>query len=68
MTRGNGKKAAETMRKRMGEEAYREFVKERGRKGGIKTGMKGFAIDRELARRAGRIGGSVSRKKKDETV
>lgn len=40
-----------------------DFYKNIGRIGGKKVGAgpKGFAADRELARRAGRIGGTISR-------
>lgn len=54
------------MRERMGEESYREFIRERGRKGGSRKVPKGFALDRERARQAGHKGGSVSRKPKHE--
>lgn len=44
-------------------EAYKEFIRERGAKGGKKKVKKGFATNREVAREAGRKGGSVPRVK-----
>lgn len=42
-------------------EAYKEFIRQRGSKGGSKKVPKGFAVNREVAREAGRKGGSVPR-------
>lgn len=41
--------------------AYKEYIRERGSKGGKVGGQKGFAVNKELAREAGRRGGSVQR-------
>ena len=38
------------------------FYAKIGAKGGKKTGPKGFALNRELARTAGKKGGSISRR------
>lgn len=40
------------------------FYVEIGRKGGSHCGMKGFALNKELAREAGRKGGKISRRGK----
>jgi general stress protein YciG len=55
-----GRKTAETMIKRHGEDFYRKI----GAKGGKVKCMKGFALDRERAKWAGAIGGRVSRRGK----
>lgn len=47
-------------------EAYRQYLKDRGSKGGKVKGQKGFALNRELAREAGRRGGSVQRVNKNK--
>ena len=62
-TREGGKKAAETNRRKYG----KDFYAINGAKGGRNGHTGGFFKDRELARRAGRIGGLKSRrgKKKD---
>jgi general stress protein YciG len=66
-------KRKQTLIKRLGsEEAYIEYMRTIGRKGGKVGGMTGFALDTELARKAGRIGGlngkgkTKPRKAKDE--
>lgn len=56
--KAGGLKAAETNKKRYGE----DFYKRQGKLGGLKTGKKGFALNRELARAAGKKGGSVSKR------
>lgn len=53
-----GKKAAATNKSKYGSEFYAMI----GAKGGKKTGAKGFALNRDLAREAGRKGGTVSRR------
>ena len=54
-----GKKAAETNKKRYGENWYKEI----GAKGGSKKGVrKGFAVHRALASVAGAKGGRISRR------
>lgn len=53
-----GKKAAETNKKRYGENFYAEI----GRKGGQNGNTGGFYANRELARIAGAKGGSISRR------
>lgn len=56
-----GKKAAQTNYERHGKDFYREI----GRKGGAaKVGNKGFALNPQLAREAGRKGGLVSKRGK----
>jgi len=62
--------AEQTMISEMGEENYRAWRKEIGRKGrlaGVASGGSkrgGFAADPELAKEAGRIGGRVSKRRK----
>jgi len=67
-TKAGGLKACATNKARHGD----DFYKKMGAIGGRKTGMKGFALNRELARRAGAIGGKLSRrgrnKIKKETI
>ena len=54
-----GRKARDANYKRFGKDFYRNI----GRKGGLKTGViKGFAANPELARKAGAIGGRKSRR------
>lgn len=53
-----GRKAATTNKKRYGDSFYADI----GRKGGKATGLKGFAVNRELARTAGAKGGKISRR------
>ena len=53
-----GRKASATNKTRYGKDFYAMI----GAKGGKKTGMKGFALDRELARKAGASGGKKSRR------
>lgn len=59
-TKKGGMKAAATNKTRYGKEFYARI----GAIGGKKTGLKGFALDRERARRAGQIGGRISRRGK----
>ena len=61
-TREGGKHAAETNRERYGKDYYAEL----GRIGGRACVPKGFAINPELARRAGAKGGTISRRNKNE--
>lgn len=60
-TREGGLKAAKIIKARHGSDFYARIGAIGGRKG--KTG--GFYANRELAREAGRIGGTKSRKKKN---
>jgi uncharacterized protein len=53
-----GKLAAKTNKAKYGPSFYAMI----GAKGGKKTGPKGFALNRELARAAGKKGGTVSRR------
>lgn len=53
-----GKQAAITNKKNHGKDFYQRI----GAIGGKKTGMKGFALNRELARTAGAKGGKLSRR------
>lgn len=57
-----GLKARETVLKTQGEDFYKRIGAIGGRNG--TTG--GFAADRELARRAGAIGGAISRRSKNK--
>lgn len=59
-TKEGGKKAAATNKARHGERFYAEI----GSKGGKLGTTGGFYADRELARRAGAIGGRKSRRGK----
>jgi len=61
---GNGKLAEQTMIERMGLEQYKQFIIERGRRGGAAPyrGKKGFAANPERARMAGAIGGKASKR------
>ncbi len=57
-TKAGGLKAAATNKAKYGVNFYRRL----GAEGGKKTGLKGFALNKELARIAGKKGGLVSRK------
>ena len=57
-TKAGAVKAAATNKAKYGSAFYAMI----GSKGGKKTGMKGFAVNRELAREAGRKGGTISRR------
>ena len=59
-TKEGGLKAMKTNYKKHGKDFYRNI----GRKGGKKTGMKGFALNPELAKIAGRRGGLISKRGK----
>ena len=65
-TLAGGKKAAETNKQRYGTEFYKSI----GSTGGQAKVPKGFAVNRELAKRAGQIGGKLSRRpgKQDEST
>ena len=59
-TKIGGIKARKANLERYGKDFYRNI----GRKGGLKTGViKGFAANPELARKAGAIGGRKSRRR-----
>lgn len=45
------------------ESAWRENLAKGGRKGGLAKVKKGFASNPEVARRAGRLGGSISKRR-----
>jgi general stress protein YciG len=60
-TVSGGKKAAETNKKRHGEDFYKKI----GRRGGQESQGGGFAKNPELARIAGAKGGKVSRRTKE---
>jgi len=63
-TKAGGLKLRATMIKKFGsEEAWMDYVKERGRRGGSAKVSKGFGKNPELAREAGRLGGMAKRKK-----
>lgn len=57
-TKDGGMKAAATNKAKYGKSFYAMI----GAKGGKKTGMKGFALNRDLARAAGAKGGKISRR------
>lgn len=63
-TKAGALKARETMKQAYGENYYANI----GRLGGAKTkedgAIKGFAANPELARRAGRLGGKLSKRTK----
>lgn len=59
-TKKGGELAAKTNREKYGKDFYARI----GAIGGKKTGLKGFALDRERARRAGQVGGRISRRGK----
>jgi uncharacterized protein len=63
-TKKGGEKAAATNKTRHGADFYARI----GAKGGKKTGLKGFAVNRELARTAGAKGGKISRRTKKVTT
>lgn len=50
----------DTIKERFGEDWYKEI----GRRGGEAKVPKGFALDKDLAKWAGRKGGRASRRKK----
>ena len=60
MTKKGGQKVRKTIEEKYG----RDFWKRIGSKGGKATGMKGFALNPELAREAGRKGGKISKRGK----
>lgn len=59
-TKAGGRKAAETNRKKYGDEFYMNI----GRKGGQNGHTGGFAANPELAKIAGRKGGLISKRGK----
>lgn len=59
-TRAGGLKASITNKIKQGEDFYARI----GRIGGKVCGMKGFALNPELARRAGSKGGKISKRGK----
>ena len=63
-TKIGGKKAALTNKERHGDNFYREI----GRKGGINGHTGGFFANPELARIAGKKGGTISRRKPKNVV
>ena len=56
MAKAGGSKIRKTIEERYGKDYWRKI----GSKGGKATGMKGFALNPELARKAGRKGGKKS--------
>jgi len=62
-TVSGGKLATITTKERHGEDFYSKI----GAVGGLKKGAKGFAVDRELAREAGRKGGLKSKRGKTQS-
>jgi hypothetical protein len=61
-TKEGGKKAALTNKTRHGKDFYAKI----GATGGVKGTTGGFFANRELARKAGAIGGRISRRRKAE--
>lgn len=59
-TKEGAKKAAQTNKERHGKDFYKRI----GSLGGSRTGNKGFALNRELARVAGAKGGQISKRTK----
>lgn len=59
-TINGGKLAAKTNKARHGKDFYARI----GRKGGQNGFTGGFAANRELARKAGKLGGTISRRPK----
>lgn len=59
-TKLGGLKARDTNLKRNGKDFYKRI----GAMGGKVGGMKGFALNHELAKRAGRKGGKISKRGK----
>lgn len=57
-TKAGGIKAREANYSRHGKDFYKKI----GARGGIKKVKKGFALNPDLARKAGRIGGLLSRR------
>lgn len=62
-TKEGGKAAAKTNKTRHGKDFYARI----GAKGGKNGRTGGFAANRELARKAGAKGGSISRRRKAST-
>lgn len=60
MTKAGGPKVRKTIEEKYGKDFWREI----GRKGGKACGMKGFALNPELAREAGKKGGRISKRGK----
>jgi uncharacterized protein len=63
-TKLGGQKAASTNKTRHGSDFYARI----GAKGGRKGTTGGFAANRELARKAGALGGKISRRRKKTVV
>ena len=63
-TINGGKKASITNKQKHGEDFYIRI----GRKGGKVGGLKGFALNPELAKMAGRKGGKISKRGKSKKV
>ena len=59
-TRYGGLKASETNKQKYGKDFYKNI----GRRGGKACVPKGFAVNPELAKRAGSIGGKLSKRGK----
>lgn len=57
-TKDGGARAAVTNKNKYGSDFYARI----GAKGGKATGLKGFAVNRDLARKAGAKGGAISRR------
>lgn len=63
-TPAGGRKASETNKRKFGEDFYANI----GAYGGKAKVPKGFALDRNLASRAGKIGGTMSRRGKKVAI
>jgi len=57
-TKDGGRMATKTMKEKYGEDYFKNI----GSKGGKAKVPKGFALNRELASKAGAIGGRISRR------
>ena len=64
-TKAGGIKAAKTNKELHGDDFYKKIGKKGGKVMGV---MKGFAANRELASKAGRKGGLISRRGKSKVV
>lgn len=63
-TVNGGKKASITNKEKHGSDFYQRI----GRKGGKRCGVKGFALNPELAKIAGRKGGLISKRGKSKKL
>lgn len=57
-----GLRCAQTNKEKYGEDYYRNMGRKGGKKGAADGVLKGFAVSTERAKRAGAIGGRISRR------